>query len=91
VFFRVITIPAALVLVLWFAFQVLAGLGSDPDMGGVAYWAHAGGFIAGGVMSLPLFLRLGGPRFWARQPAVLDDAEATAARRTPIPRVRRRR
>ena len=65
VFFRVITIPAALVLALWFVFQVFAGLGSDPDTGGVAYWAHAGGFVAGGLMTLPVFLRLGGPRFWA--------------------------
>lgn len=91
VFFRVITIPAALVLALWFVFQVIAGLGSDPDMGGVAYWAHAGGFVAGVVLTLPVFLRLGGPRFWAIQRGGAPHSAAARTRRTPIPRVRRRR
>jgi membrane associated rhomboid family serine protease len=91
VFFRVITIPAALVLVLWFVFQVFAGLGSDPDTGGVAYWAHAGGFVAGGLMTLPVFLRLGGPRFWALHRGSPPYPEATYTARTRIPRVRKRR
>ncbi len=92
IFFRIITIPAALVLLLWFAIQVLAGLGSDPDAGGVAYWAHAGGFVAGVVLALPLFLRLGGPRFWELHGGVPPNPEARYAfRRTSIPRVRRRR
>jgi membrane associated rhomboid family serine protease len=91
VFFRVITIPAALVLALWFVFQVFAGLGSDPDTGGVAYWAHAGGFVAGGLMTLPVFLRLGGPRFWAMHGGSPPYPEATYKGRTRIPRVRKRR
>lgn len=92
VFFRIVTIPAALMLVLWFAFQVLAGLGSDPEMGGVAYWAHAGGFIAGVVLALPVFSRLGGPRFWAAHGGLPPNPQARyRLRRTPIPRVRRRR
>lgn len=94
VFFRVITIPAALVLVLWFAFQVLAGLGSDAEAGGVAYWAHAGGFVAGGVLTLPVFLRLGGTRFWARHGGAPPYPETSYPGRTRIPRVpkaRRRR
>ncbi len=91
VFFRVITIPAALVLALWFVFQVFAGLGSDPDAGGVAYWAHAGGFVAGGVLTLPVFLRLGGPRFWARHGGSPPYPEATYTGRTRIPRVPRPR
>ncbi len=92
VFVRIITIPAALVLLLWFAIQVLAGLGSSPDMGGVAYWAHAGGFVAGAVLALPVFVRLGGPRFWARHGGVPPSPAARYRfRQTPIPRVRRRR
>ena len=91
VFFRVITIPAALVLALWFVFQIFGGLGSDPDTGGVAYWAHAGGFVAGGLMTLPVFLRLGGPRFWAVHGGASSYPEATYMARTHIPRVRKRR
>jgi len=91
-FVRIITIPAALMLVIWFVFQLIAGLGADPDMGGVAYWAHAGGFVAGAILALPVFLRLGGPRFWVRHHGEPPHPEASYRfRRTPIPRVGRRR
>ena len=33
---------------------------------GVAYIAHAAGFLAGILLALPLFLRRGGPAFWSR-------------------------
>ena len=46
-----IEIPAVLYLVIWFVLQLFNGvmsLGvSAGDMGGVAYWAHIGGFAAG--------------------------------------------
>jgi membrane associated rhomboid family serine protease len=46
-------IPAALLLVLWFVFQVLAVV-ADPGSGqGVAWWAHIGGFIAGAILVVP--------------------------------------
>ena len=49
-------VPAWMVLVFWFATQVLSGLPElnrvDPDVaGGVAVWAHVGGFIAGVVLA----------------------------------------
>lgn len=52
IFFRVFRIPAWLVLLYWFAVQVLSGL---PELmrvrsdvsSGVAVWAHVGGFVAG--------------------------------------------
>ncbi|MGY6549061.1 MAG: rhomboid family intramembrane serine protease [Roseinatronobacter sp.] len=66
VIFRVIPVPAWLVLGSWFIMQVLGGLGSAADMGGVAYWAHAGGFLAGVLLSLPLWLRMGGTRYWQK-------------------------
>jgi membrane associated rhomboid family serine protease len=49
-------VPAWLVLVFWFGTQVLAGLPElnrvDPDVsGGVAVWAHVGGFVAGVVLA----------------------------------------
>lgn len=43
-----VAVPAALMLVYWFAIQVLAGLPSlGQSGGGVAFWAHIGGFLAG--------------------------------------------
>lgn len=55
IFFKVIPLPAWLVLVWWFLLQVLAGVPElssvRPDVsGGVAVWAHIGGFIAGVVL-----------------------------------------
>lgn len=48
----VLPVPAVLFLVAWFAFQMWSGLGSIGSgvEGGVAWWAHAGGFIAGAGM-----------------------------------------
>jgi membrane associated rhomboid family serine protease len=47
--FFIVTIPAFLVVGLWFVFQVLNGLGTlgGDEAGGVAYAAHIGGFIFG--------------------------------------------
>ncbi len=42
----IVAIPAVIFLGLWFAFQFLYGTMAGPG-GGVAYWAHIGGFIAG--------------------------------------------
>ncbi len=50
VFFRVIPVPAWLVLLYWFALQLLSGVMAPPQGGGVAFWAHVGGFIAGVVL-----------------------------------------
>jgi membrane associated rhomboid family serine protease len=55
-FIRVISVPAIVVLGLWFVIQFASGLASDPARGGVAFWAHVGGFIAG-VALMPLFRR----------------------------------
>lgn len=63
---RIFPVPAWLMLGLWFALQILGGVGADPDMGGVAYWAHAGGFVIGLVLMVPLWLSKGGPDFWNR-------------------------
>jgi len=48
-FFQVVQIPAVFFLVFWFAFQLMAGLGSlgAQTAGGVAFWAHIGGFVGG--------------------------------------------
>jgi membrane associated rhomboid family serine protease len=55
-FVFVIYIPAWFVLGEWFVIQFLNGAGSlaaahgGQDVGGVAFWAHIGGFLAGIVM-----------------------------------------
>lgn len=48
----VLPVPAVVFLVLWFAFQMWGGLGALAAgiEGGVAWWAHAGGFAAGAVL-----------------------------------------
>ena len=55
-----VEIPAFLFLGLWFVlqwFQGLSAIGQIADVGGVAFWAHVGGFVAGLVL-----LRLIRPR-----------------------------
>jgi len=48
-----IAVPAFLMLGYWFLLQVLGGLPTlGDDKGGVAFWAHAGGFIAGAILIL---------------------------------------
>ncbi|MFD1159260.1 rhomboid family intramembrane serine protease [Roseovarius aestuarii] len=91
IFFRILPIPAWIMLGIWFALQLFNGVGADPTGGGVAYWAHAGGFIIGIALTLPLFLRLGGPKFWARTDGHPPHPEAEYhIGRTRIPTVRRR-
>jgi membrane associated rhomboid family serine protease len=60
-FYQLIAVPAVLVLGFWFVLQVIDGvaaLGATTEMvGGVAFWAHIGGFVAGMAMALPWRLR----------------------------------
>jgi membrane associated rhomboid family serine protease len=51
-FFQIIELPAFMFLGFWFALQIISGmfaLGIGADAGGVAWWAHIGGFVAGAV------------------------------------------
>lgn len=90
VFFRVFSIPAWIMLGLWFALQVGGGLGTPMEGGGVAYWAHAGGFIAGLILTLPVWLRRGGGGFW-QQTAGTPPHPGLDYSTSRIPTVRRRR
>lgn len=93
ILFKVFTIPAWVMLGLWFALQLFNGMAMDVAGGGVAYWAHAGGFIAGVVLALPLWRRLGGPAFWAtwhgEPPHAPVDYVLAPRGAHAIPRVRR--
>lgn len=91
-FIRIITIPAWIVLALWFGVQLFGGAGTDTDQGGIAYWAHAGGFVLGGLLTLPVFLHKGGTAFWARTQGHPPHPDADYPHHlTRMPKVRRRR
>jgi membrane associated rhomboid family serine protease len=58
---EIVPIPAVLYLLFWFVMQLASGTlalaASGPTQGGVAWWAHAGGFAYGSVVVLVLALR----------------------------------
>lgn len=61
IFVRLMYLPAVLVLGLWFVYQILlSGSALDGSSGGVAFFAHIGGFVAG--MALIWFFRKSRPR-----------------------------
>ena len=73
----IISVPAWVVLILWFGTQLLSGLPAllparTGSVGGVAFWAHIGGFVAG-----MLLVKL------MRNPALTD--RRTQLRRPPRP------
>lgn len=66
IFFRIFAIPAWIVLGVWFGLQLFSGVSSPIAGGGVAYWAHAGGFVGGLLLALPAWLRRGGQEYWRK-------------------------
>jgi membrane associated rhomboid family serine protease len=50
IFITRIVVPAYLMLGYWFLLQLIGGGLASGEGGGVAFWAHAGGFIAGAVL-----------------------------------------
>ena len=61
IFFPVVEIPAVYFLGFWFVIQLFSGVGSlatsgGAPAGGVAFWAHVGGFVAG-VLGVFVFRR----------------------------------
>jgi membrane associated rhomboid family serine protease len=55
-FLTSVALPAWLMLVYWFGLQLVGGLVARGDVGGVAFWAHVGGFVAG-LALVKLFAR----------------------------------
>jgi len=59
---RLIYVPAWIALGLWFVLQVVSGsLSGSQQGGGVAWWAHIGGFVAG--LALVALFKKRGVRF----------------------------
>ncbi len=56
IFLRFVYAPAWLMLLFWFALQLISGAATFNRMpvGGVAFWAHVGGFVAGLIL-VPVF------------------------------------
>ena len=69
-FILFLKIPAVLLLGFWFLLQFFSGIGSlgpSAQAGGVAYWAHVGGFVLGIIVAL--FYRLTTRRRrWSEEP-----------------------
>ncbi len=54
IFITRIAVPAYLMLGYWFLLQLMGGAAAlGSDRGGVAFWAHVGGFIAGALLVVP--------------------------------------
>ena len=59
-FYQMLAVPAVIVLGLWFVLQLIAGLAllADPSVtGGVAVFAHIGGFVGGMLAGLYIRIR----------------------------------
>jgi membrane associated rhomboid family serine protease len=57
IFIQTIELPAVFFLGFWFLTNLLSGIGSlaaHTGAGGVAWWAHIGGFLVGLLWALPL-------------------------------------
>lgn len=64
-FVTTVAVPAVFMLAYWLALQLISGLVSlGQGGGGVAFWAHVGGFASGAV----LVLMFRDPRLLARHP-----------------------
>jgi membrane associated rhomboid family serine protease len=68
VFITLIELPALLVLGLWFLFQLYdASLPATGEAGGVAYFAHIGGFVFG-LLMIKLFASRENPHYGSYNP-----------------------
>ena len=67
IFLQTIELPAVVFLGFWFLSNLLSGIGSlaaHTQAGGVAWWAHIGGFLVGILWALPLRRREVRRRQW---------------------------
>lgn len=52
----ILPVPALVFLALWFVAQLINGFGTlhQVDSGGIAWWAHAGGFVTGALLGMAM-------------------------------------
>jgi membrane associated rhomboid family serine protease len=91
IIFRIFPIPAWIVLGLWLGAQIFSGVATPSDAGGVAYWAHVGGFATGLILTIPAWLRRGARGYWQETGGhpPHPQAEYTLGK-SSVPRVPRR-
>ena len=92
IFIRVISLPAWVVLGVWIAGQFVSVPAALSGGGGVAYFAHIGGFLTGMVL-IPFFKHRDMPLFdrnkpaetpeWSAQPISFAELKTEAAERYP--------
>ncbi len=87
---RVITLPAFVVLSLWLLLQVFSGFTTSTAGGGVAYWAHFGGFVAGALLIIPVWKSKGAQLFWQRTNYHPPHPEAKDIKIGRVPTIRRK-
>ncbi len=91
IIFRIFPIPAWIVLGLWLGVQIFSGVSTPSDLGGVAYWAHVGGFVAGLVLTIPSWLRRGAGGYWQKTGGHPPHPEADyKLGKSSVPRIPRR-
>ncbi len=80
VFIQILVVPAWLFLGIWFALQLLQGTFAIGNLqsGGVAWWAHVGGFVAG-VVAVLLWRERG-----LRPPVTERLSRVSSSGRSPI-------
>jgi len=90
IYFRIFSIPAYLMLGVWLGMQFLGTLGADPNTGGVAYWAHTGGFAVGLILTIPLWIKRGARAFWRKSRGQPPHPKATYSA-SRVPKLRRKK
>ena len=90
IFVRVFSIPAFFVLTVWLGMQVFSGFSTASGGGGVAYWAHFGGFIAGVLFMFPIWRSRGAKTFWHKNDYVPPYPAAPTISYGKVPTIKRR-
>ena len=92
IFVRVVPVPAGIALAAWIGLQFVNAAASPGTGGGVAFWAHIGGAVAGMVLvpffkrrDVPLLAGVGGQPL----PQSASDSPKIRLRRPGTPPVRR--
>ncbi len=89
IFARTFSVPAFIVLTIWLGMQIFSGFSTPSEGGGVAYWAHFGGFVAGAVLMFPIWKKRGAKMFWHKNEYVPPYPKARKLTYGKIPTIKR--